>query len=41
MNNFGQDVAYLDQPAFTSSGAEDATRIEDACGNTGRVEARR
>ena len=38
MSNLGQDVDYLDQPAFAKFWAEDTKRIEDAVRNIGRVE---
>jgi tripartite-type tricarboxylate transporter receptor subunit TctC len=38
MANLGQDVAYLDQPAFAKFWADDTMRIEDAVRNIGRVQ---
>jgi tripartite-type tricarboxylate transporter receptor subunit TctC len=36
--NLGQELGYLDQPAFAKFWAEDTTRIEDAIKTIGRVQ---
>ena len=38
LTNLGQELAYLDQPAFAKFWAEDTTRIEDAIKTIGRVQ---
>jgi len=38
MANLGQDVAYLDAPEFAKFWDADATRIEDAVRDIGRVQ---
>ena len=37
LTNLGQDLGYQDQPEFAKFWDEDATRIEDAIKQIGRV----